>query len=207
MWRKILIEYSRLKLTYSSDKLPALAGLADQMRQTTHQKYLAGLWEHSLILDLLWYRANDWEKFESDPNPSSDPSDPTWRAPSWSWVSINRPVDYDQQLYLNYNADYQPKERCTVIEAETTSGFQTTPGQVIGGFIKLRCSLVQAVYHGNGSIRLGDKTFGFKQDGRDVKPGAKLYLVLLANSVRGWPVGEYILLTKRVDDMSNTFPA
>ncbi|MDB5271548.1 MAG: hypothetical protein JWP58_4588, partial [Hymenobacter sp.] len=199
MWRKIVIEYSRRKLTFSSDKLPALAGLADQMRQTTHQKYLAGLWEHSLIFDLLWYRANDWEKFESDPNPSSDPSDPTWRAPSWSWVSINRPVDYDQKLFLDYNADYQPKERCTFVEAETTSGSHTATGQVVAGFIKLRCSVVHAVYHKNGSIKQGKKLLNFNDDGRGTEPGDGIHLLLLAEGEKYSREEEIILVVKEVD--------
>jgi hypothetical protein len=37
------VAYSPLALTVSSDKLPALSGLADKRRVSTNQKYLAGL--------------------------------------------------------------------------------------------------------------------------------------------------------------------
>lgn len=56
LWRKIVVAYSPLALTVSSDKLPALSGLADKRRVSTNQKYLAGLWESTLVFDLLWYR-------------------------------------------------------------------------------------------------------------------------------------------------------
>ncbi|KAI0453404.1 hypothetical protein F5B21DRAFT_479225 [Xylaria acuta] len=59
-------------------KLVAIAGVARMFGKVRKSRYLAGLWEHTLIEDLLWYRAGD---------PKPRPQD--FRAPTWSWASVN----------------------------------------------------------------------------------------------------------------------
>lgn len=81
-WRKIVSEYTRLTLTFSSDRLPALAGLATKMHPQRKGRYLAGLWEDSILLDLCWYTT------------SSSSSRSKCNAPTWSWASINSEVTY-----------------------------------------------------------------------------------------------------------------
>jgi hypothetical protein len=53
-WHEIIKHYSRLDLTIESDLLPAIAGLAREAEGCRTGSYLAGLWEDSLIEDLLW---------------------------------------------------------------------------------------------------------------------------------------------------------
>ncbi|KAK9416648.1 putative Heterokaryon incompatibility domain-containing protein [Seiridium unicorne] len=92
-WYAIVKEYSKLRLTYASDRLPALAGIAKQLAQshTMHypdestrrqSRYLAGLWEDTLLDDLLWSTYNNRCK------PATSP------APSWSWPSIDGFIYY-----------------------------------------------------------------------------------------------------------------
>lgn len=83
---KILLEYYGIvdsycarELTCPSDKFPALSGIAHRL-QPVLGDYLAGLW-HCDILRGLW-----WEKLEGG-GPASK-----YRAPSWSWVSVDGPV-------------------------------------------------------------------------------------------------------------------
>lgn len=54
-WKWIVHEYSKTELTYDSDKLPALAGMANEMGRARKDEYLAGLWRGSLIEELCWY--------------------------------------------------------------------------------------------------------------------------------------------------------
>ncbi|PKS13175.1 hypothetical protein jhhlp_000519 [Lomentospora prolificans] len=54
-WHRIVSDYSKLQLTYASDKLPALSGCARDIANLTDNggEYLAGLWRHTLDRDLL----------------------------------------------------------------------------------------------------------------------------------------------------------
>jgi hypothetical protein len=45
MWDELVRLYSLRKLTYITDKLPALSGVASRVHQLTQSRYLAGLWE------------------------------------------------------------------------------------------------------------------------------------------------------------------
>lgn len=83
-WLDIIAHYTRRKLTFRTDVLPALAGLAKQFQLSSICEYYAGLWETTFPIDLLW-RTRDPEKH----------SRPTkWCAPSWSWASTTAAVDY-----------------------------------------------------------------------------------------------------------------
>ncbi|ERF68968.1 hypothetical protein EPUS_09022 [Endocarpon pusillum Z07020] len=56
VWDEITRIYSRRRLTFSSDKLVALAGIAARMTgKFKPEDYLAGLWRPSLPKSLLWY--------------------------------------------------------------------------------------------------------------------------------------------------------
>ncbi|SPN98694.1 uncharacterized protein DNG_01738 [Cephalotrichum gorgonifer] len=77
-WHKVVSEYSKLELSYESDKLPALSGCAKDISLLAGGEYLAGLWRHTLARDLLW----DVHTQSSSRRPAE------WRAPSWSWASV-----------------------------------------------------------------------------------------------------------------------
>jgi hypothetical protein len=55
-WEKMVQAYTTGKLTKATDKLVALSGVAREMRrrETPQDTYLAGLWRHGLIFELLW---------------------------------------------------------------------------------------------------------------------------------------------------------
>jgi hypothetical protein len=81
-WRMAIEEYSGLQLTRSSDRLIALAGIAQNFRGIRDDDYVAGLWTGSLVYDLLWAR------MEPDPKLTRG------RAPTWSWASTDGKVKY-----------------------------------------------------------------------------------------------------------------
>lgn len=87
-WHRIVEQYSTRALTTPGDKLPAISGIASNIRKATHSEYIAGLWKCNLALNLLWQRATSTQ---SDENLCSLE---TWRAPSFSWSSLNAPVTY-----------------------------------------------------------------------------------------------------------------
>ena len=54
LWPKVIQGYSRRKLTYEEDRLPAITGLAVEFQRHVGGNYLAGLWRPFLLEGLLW---------------------------------------------------------------------------------------------------------------------------------------------------------
>ncbi|KAH7310150.1 hypothetical protein BKA65DRAFT_166781 [Rhexocercosporidium sp. MPI-PUGE-AT-0058] len=72
----------QLRLSYSSDVLPAISGFARLLANHFKYDYVAGLWKGTLTSDLLWYvKPQAKDRF-----PRPRPRDSF--APSWSWASI-----------------------------------------------------------------------------------------------------------------------
>jgi hypothetical protein len=81
LWNDLVEQYSNCDLTLPCDKLHAMAGIAKLFEAFTGDEYLAGLWK-SRFVDML-----DWRVFSPEPRRSLE-----YRAPSWSWASIDGPV-------------------------------------------------------------------------------------------------------------------
>ena len=84
-WSAIVEDYTRRAMTCSSDKLPALSGVAKTLRAVMGGTYLAGVWDNGNLLHhhLAW----------STTGPQLRPR-PAYRAPTWSWASIDHPVKF-----------------------------------------------------------------------------------------------------------------
>ncbi|KAI0193903.1 hypothetical protein F4808DRAFT_464663 [Astrocystis sublimbata] len=94
LWPDIVTEYTRCHLTYSSDKLVAISGIARFFQRLKNDRYITGLWERSLAADMAWHRV--WVNLRV---PDSQRNSPTAlngfrrdQAPSFSWASVNYPV-------------------------------------------------------------------------------------------------------------------
>lgn len=81
-WIGAVEMYSGRKLTYATDRLVAISGIARTVAQHGGEKYLAGTWAGDLTRQLLW---TSWG-FEE---PSTE-----FVAPSWSWACCSRRVRY-----------------------------------------------------------------------------------------------------------------
>ncbi|KAI3338181.1 heterokaryon incompatibility protein-domain-containing protein [Ustulina deusta] len=97
-WCQIVQAYTRTSLTKPNDKLIALAGVAqlmslsdDPTNVTSSKRYLAGLFKQHLLLMLEWH--TDGKMFLRIEPAGVRPSQ--YRAPSWSWASIDGRVFYD----------------------------------------------------------------------------------------------------------------
>lgn len=92
VWKRIVEIYTRLEITNQSDRLIALSGIARMMAATleadgTKDQYVAGMWKNHLESQLLWYVNDDKEK-STDKNPLANTRPKTYRAPSFSWASV-----------------------------------------------------------------------------------------------------------------------
>ncbi|RYP90002.1 hypothetical protein DL770_003847 [Monosporascus sp. CRB-9-2] len=90
VWCQAVGLYSRAKLTYLSDKLVAISGVARWHKERSNDEYLAGLWRTYLETQLLWHVAAEDEKEGG----SFGPRPVEYVAPSWSWASVDKPVNY-----------------------------------------------------------------------------------------------------------------
>lgn len=87
-FHRIVEQYSQLRLTRQSDRLPALSGLCKRV-QHLRNNYLAGLWSDSICYDLLWrVETIDFT------TPTRGARPPTYNGPTWSWISTPNPVKY-----------------------------------------------------------------------------------------------------------------
>ncbi|KAK4163275.1 HET-domain-containing protein [Cladorrhinum sp. PSN259] len=91
-WCDIVRAYTECKLSYGSDKLVAIAGLAQMISGVMKCQYLAGLWRKDLEHQLLWKVIS--------PSPAA-PRDGT-RGPSWSWASVDGGVEWERWYYGIY---------------------------------------------------------------------------------------------------------
>jgi hypothetical protein len=127
-WHNVVNAYTGLRLTKAPDIFPALAGLARQVKEARKgDRYIAGLWELTIMQDLLWRRRTlgDWNQsiwsdhydlqncfdggdqgkpdFEQklmDQNLSEIRIERDLQrrlAPSWSWASLHTQIEYDKE--------------------------------------------------------------------------------------------------------------
>lgn len=83
-WAAIIEEYSGLKLTYSTDLLPALSGLVKSVEYLKPGVYMAGFWTKDLPYQLGWYTVRQ-----------SRHRIPTPDAPSYSWTASTGAVSFE----------------------------------------------------------------------------------------------------------------
>lgn len=88
VWNDILESYARCALTNPSDKFVAISGVAKDFAKAIDDDYLAGLWRRNFINDLLW-SAGPKYGFDEDFAPAVRPK--VYRAPTWSWASLDAP--------------------------------------------------------------------------------------------------------------------
>jgi hypothetical protein len=121
-WNVLLSKYSMCGLTFETDRLIALSGIASEVHKRAKCDYVAGLWSTQLPLDLLWRR-----RFTP-----RGPRSEIYVAPSWSWASSGG-------LVWLPDLDYDYRIHATILGYETTLANPADKyGQLTGGNIKLR---------------------------------------------------------------------
>ena len=86
IWKNVVIQYSSRFVTYEDDKLVALAALTEAFYKYIQTPYLAGLWAGPALPSLLLWKAT---------GDITSPSPAAYVAPSWSWASMQTPVEFD----------------------------------------------------------------------------------------------------------------
>ncbi|KAF4961431.1 hypothetical protein FGADI_285 [Fusarium gaditjirri] len=143
-WNFLVESYSRRQLSFETDKLPAIAGMARWLQQQTGETYLAGLWKEHISQDLLWrkYPYEEMRPVWADQSRTHlyGPEKPlppfkkpkAYRAPSWSWASLDGSVKFEAlsisvcsyfcDLFLEYHG-------------------QSQFGKILSGWLKIKVGL------------------------------------------------------------------
>ena len=103
-WYRLVTNYSSRAITYSSDKLPAISGLASLIQSKIGATYLHGIWKED-VRSLLWFR--DYSRPDTVAQQSANPALPRSEPPpSWSWASAPGPIRYryEEAIYSEHEA-------------------------------------------------------------------------------------------------------
>jgi len=121
-WNKVVRRYSQRALTFGTDRLPGISGIARELALPALGKYLAGLWEYQLPQALLW---------ESTGKVIDRPSQ--YLAPTWSWASIvTAVVPFEPGTMVN-----SIDSVCRVVDITCTPNTSDLYGHVRDGQLKI----------------------------------------------------------------------
>jgi hypothetical protein len=137
-WFQVLADYSRRKLTYASDKFPAISGLVKEVNAwhlditQREDQYVAGIWIGALADCLLW--------MPEDPMAMSDPG--IYRAPSWSWARWDGIIAPSPRVWT----DLRP-ESCLVeyIDHEIVLNTPNRYGSIKSAVLRVRARIIGIV--------------------------------------------------------------
>jgi hypothetical protein len=210
-WQVIVQEYCRLNLTYEVDRLPALAGIAEQFHALHTGRYLAGLWEDTFLDDLNWMvpiQAGDEDTRSRRPKSTT---------PSWSWASLG-------SANILWKYEFKENPVCKIVEVSCTPIDSSNPrGGVLNGRLKIMGPLAPAVmdysnsnqrlYWGHNRNRLifqpSDFTLRIDHDRRDYQSnGEEKVFCLVTGATR--PPLSYVrhfagLLLTCIDEEAQTY--
>ncbi|RYO31418.1 hypothetical protein AA0113_g11870 [Alternaria arborescens] len=130
IWNRIISAYSETLLTAATDKLIALSGIAKQMRPTVNNDtYVAGMWRKHLESALLW-RVKNHEKIDGSRSCRPTP----YRAPTWSWASVDGVV-------VTEAVRVKSEWAIEVVDHHLENATKDTTGLVTGGWLDLQGAL------------------------------------------------------------------
>jgi hypothetical protein len=153
IWPNAVIMYSRGNLTYPTDRLVAISGVAKWIEAQTKDDYLAGMWRKNLEMQLAWCLVRNKD------DPSSLTRHTEYLAPSWSWASVLGSIDYSHFVYpgvtvekMHFGRKVSVLSVHTVLEDENCRF-----GKVKGGVLRL---VVKGLFFGIAKQNHPDDKWG-----------------------------------------------
>ncbi|KAH0547705.1 hypothetical protein FGG08_000194 [Glutinoglossum americanum] len=131
-WYDLVKDYSDRDLTLPDDKLIAVSSLAAtfQKQNNLQGAYLAGLWSDDIVSGLIWKRGDYFQRMG---HPSKLKGLVKYRAPSFSWASVEGKVEFPDDTWMDviYN-ELDPQLFDCSISAELEDPFSSVNGGHIG---------------------------------------------------------------------------
>lgn len=137
-WSWIVQEFSKRNLSFAGDKLLAVSAIAQELGERSKDQYLAGMWKSNLLETLLWMREAK--------SPMKRPR--RYRAPSWSWASIDGEVDFPSRFAADDDDERRSRLVVQLVECHAKLENSLTPyGAVRSGSLKLKGKLRWAIWY------------------------------------------------------------
>ena len=130
-WCGLVEEYTARHLTFATDKLPALSGLASYVQAALHgDQYLAGLWRSHLPHALAWFCSGKDGR-------GRRPAAARNNAPSWAWASVTGKVSFGV-------LDTLEPALAEVLDSESAPDCLNPFGSVTRGSLRMRTAIAKA---------------------------------------------------------------
>ena len=97
VWPQIVRVFSGSQLTQETDKCTAISGIAEEIHTSTGDRYVAGMWQSCFVPQMSWQSRHDANKCED----IVARSPLKYRAPSWSWLSIDGHISLWKDARVN----------------------------------------------------------------------------------------------------------
>ncbi|KAF4339533.1 het-domain protein [Fusarium beomiforme] len=206
-WYGMIYDYSSRSLSFDTDCLPALSGLASYISKFRGLHYCAGLWWEDIHRVFCWHVSSGPLGDEAGGQAPS-----TYIAPSWSWASVIGRVEIVHSPGVHL-ADPKPLTSTRYLDYYLEAKGPDVFGQLARGYVLLQTIAVQLVRVPEDSPDLDDWRLGKWRIGNlsgmhsaDVKfdstdPGQDQYLGLvlmraeweLVERPIGWPFGSKLM--------------
>ncbi|CAG8960301.1 hypothetical protein HYFRA_00012375 [Hymenoscyphus fraxineus] len=142
-WSLLVWRYSQLHLSNPSDKLPAFSGIASAFKDYFKDDYLAGIWKTENLdyfaAQLAW---RVWRKgfgIQTKPGEHSAYRSVPYRAPTWSWASVDHKQNPEIPLrILPFHGSPPAAEGLQIARANCTVSGANPYGEVTSGYLEIR---------------------------------------------------------------------
>ncbi|KAK0744769.1 hypothetical protein B0T21DRAFT_92934 [Apiosordaria backusii] len=124
-WLEILFEYSGKFLTYPGDRLLALEGVVDLMREERKDSYRLGVWEKDLCTQLIWNMAGNIP-------PNTCNAD----YPSWCWAATGGKKHWPMEDLTFHNYPPPPGSGMILATELTCDGTIRSTGKLLEADIR-----------------------------------------------------------------------
>jgi hypothetical protein len=132
MWSEIIRLYSYCALTYDTDRLVAISGVARHIQQQSRDQYVAGMWRTNLEEQLCWCI--------SKPEPRKMCT--VYIAPTWSWASVIGALSRRLQSYKMKRTTLW----IAVLDVKLQPAGHDPFGALVGGTLQLKCKALLSAH-------------------------------------------------------------
>lgn len=143
IWQNVVMLYMNCGITKPEDKLVAISGVAKHIFHMVKDDYIVGHWRSKIPVSLLWSVEHCTQGNGAD---SFRPS--SYRAPSWSWASVEGRVLFHAQY------DTESKHLIEVLEVKASAAIPGDSfGQCTEAVLRLKGRLVGPLRIMNGGYK------------------------------------------------------
>lgn len=141
-WYGVVEVFSKLRLTYQSDRLEALTGVAEAFWQKLRCPYFKGLWSDDMARGLLWHATHFGKQNAHD---VATERQSRAVAPTWSWASLVLAEPNKIFFPASENASFCVDEKFKFLGADPPENLSPANSRRQSGTVLVRCRFLDAI--------------------------------------------------------------